>query len=333
MGDQVLLELVPLEAHLAWSARDMADPAIWTQTFSDADLAELEAAVEHSRVHKDLTAVRRSDFPLPRLASRLRSAAEDLQDGRGFVVWRGLPRERWSDDDLVRAYWGLGMHLGQPCTQDVDHDRRFLVDVRTDPLDRPDRLARGNEKGQIGLNYHCDGADLVGLLCLQSGAAGGLSLVCSSVAIHNRMVREEPELAAELYRNQPLDYRKPEGAPGRQWFSAPVFARSGDRLFVKLIQSYILSSQRHSDAPRLTPRARDALHWMQEVAESDEYSAIMSLEPGDIQFVNNYHVLHGRTPYRDDPATGQVRHLKRLWLDADLLQQRPEGFGKRSGPP
>ena len=57
----------------------------------------------------------------------------------------------------------------------------------------------------------------------------------------------------------------------------------------------------------------------------------MELLPGDMQFINNYHVLHGRTAYEDDRGAGQIRHLKRLWLEttvldqpAALLRQQPE---------
>jgi hypothetical protein len=63
-----------------------------------------------------------------------------------------------------------------------------------------------------------------------------------------------------------------------------------------------------------------------------QYHASMMLEPGDMQFVNNYHVLHGRDSYEDDRATGRIRHLKRLWLETDVLadDDKPERF--RLGP-
>jgi hypothetical protein len=58
----------------------------------------------------------------------------------------------------------------------------------------------------------------------------------------------------------------------------------------------------------------------------------MRLEPGDMQFINNYHVLHGRRSYVDDPDSGQIRFLKRLWLATDALgtDDRPPQF-QRTG--
>jgi hypothetical protein len=163
-------------------------------------------------------------------------------------------------------------------------------------------------------------------LCLQTGVSGGLSAVCNSVALHNELVRERPDLAAELYKPQPYDMRG-EQAPGRRsWYEVPVFTAWNGRLFIRLISSYIHASQRHADAPRLTPAAIEALEWMRERSESGAYNVVMDFQPGDMQFVNNYHVLHGRTPYQDDRAAGRVRHLKRLWLETDFLSDRPPYF-------
>jgi hypothetical protein len=328
--DRAEFDPVPLETGCEWTAKDVADPAQWTEHLSDAEVAELEAAMAHARGRSDdLLQIGKADFPLPTLGPRLKEIERELIDGRGFVLIRGLPRERWSNDDMCLAYWGIGAHLGRPWPQNAKG--HLLGDVTDQGKAPDDPTARGNELGQIGLDFHCDGSDLVGLLCLQTGVSGGLSAVCNSVALHNRLARERPDLCAELYRPQPYDARG-EQAPGRPgWYPMPVFTRHGDRLFIRLIRPYILASQRHADAPRLTEAAQEALAWMQAAAEGGAYSVIMDFQPGDMQFINNYHVLHGRTAYVDDRPAGKVRHLKRLWLETDVLADRPEMFRNRHG--
>ena len=69
-----------------------------------------------------------------------------------------------------------------------------------------------------------------------------------------------------------------------------------------------------------------------ELANRPDFSVRMDLRPGEMQFINNYHVLHGRTAYEDDPANGQKRHLKRLWLAAHVLVDRPELFQAGTPP-
>jgi hypothetical protein len=254
----------------------------------------------------------------------LKRIENELINGRGFVLLRGLPRERYSNDDMCWAYWGIGAHLGRPWPQ--NHKGHVLGDVTDQGKTFYDPTARGNELGQIGLDYHCDGSDLVGLMCLQTAASGGESAVANSVALHNMLVRTRPELAAELYNPQPYDFRG-EQAPGKRgWYTMPVFTRWGQRLFVRLIRPYILASQKHADAPRLTPAAYEGLKLVQDAAEGGEYSVVMDFRPGDMQFINNYHVLHGRKPYVDDRASGRVRHLKRLWLETEVLEDRPPQF-------
>jgi hypothetical protein len=314
-----------LETACEWTADDVKDPEQWTVHLGPDDIAEIDAALAHARAcSSDLLEIGKEQFPLPTLAPRLKEIERELIDGRGFVLVRGLTRERYDNDAMCLAYWGIGAHLGRPWPQ--NHRGHVLGDVTDQGKGITDPSSRGNELGQIGLEYHCDGSDLVGLLCLQTGIEGGLSAVANSVALHNRLVRERPELAAALYEPLPFDFRGEQQPGKRGWYSMPVFTRWGQRLFVRLIGAYILASQRHADAPRLTPEAREALSWMRAQADSGRYAVIMDFRPGDMQFINNYHVLHGRTPYTDDPSQGRVRHLKRLWLETEVLTDRPPIF-------
>ncbi|HWE99826.1 MAG TPA: TauD/TfdA family dioxygenase [Caulobacteraceae bacterium] len=314
-----------LEPGCEWGAADVADPVAWTEVLTEAQAAELDGAIAHARSRSDdLLEIGKDDFPLPTLGPRLKAVEEELMNGRGFVLIRGLPRERWDNDEMCLAYWGIGAHLGRPWPQ--NHYGHVLGDVTDQGKTPGDPTARGNELGQIGLEFHCDGSDLVGLMCLAQGVSGGGSAVCNSVALHNELVRERPDLAEELYKPQPYDMRG-ENRPGaRGWYEMPVFTECGGRLFVRLIGAYIHASQRHPDAPRLTKKAIEALAWMRDRAESGAYSVFMDFRPGDMQFINNYHVLHGRAPYVDDRAAGKVRHLKRLWLETAALDERPRYF-------
>jgi hypothetical protein len=112
----------------------------------------------------------------------------------------------------------------------------------------------------------------------------------------------------------------------------PVFARWGDRLFVRYIRPYIESSRRHDDAPRPSALGVEAMNRLDAMCADPRYHVAMGMQPGDMQFVNNYHVLHSRTAYRDDRPAGKVRHLKRLWLETEVLHddEKPERFRLRS---
>ena len=75
----------------------------------------------------------------------------------------------------------------------------------------------------------------------------------------------------------------------------------------------------------VSPPHRNALYryWPATTAHNP---VAMELRPGDMQFINNYHVMHGRTAYSDDRQAGSIRHLKRLWLETRVLEKRPLHF-------
>jgi hypothetical protein len=316
-----------LETQCEWTSGELADESIWTEYLDDEERAELDAALRTALAKSDdVLEIGREDFPLPKLSHRLHGIERELINGRGFVRLRGIDRSAYSQSEMEMLYWGIGMHLGSPWPQ--NKHGHVLGDV-TDQNKAPnDPTSRGNEIGGAALPFHCDGSDLVGLLCLANGRSGGLSAVANSVSIHNRLVRERPDLAAALYGPYPYDFRGEQAPGARPYYELPVFTEWGERLFVRCIPPYILTSQRHPEAPRLTPLQAEALRAVVALADDPENHVRMDLSPGDIQFINNFHVLHGRTAYEDDRPGGNVRHLKRLWLETRVLDDRPPHFRK-----
>ncbi len=320
-------EVQPLERHAEWRAADVADPEVWTHRLTDAEIAELEAALAVARAHTDeVLDVDREHFPLDTLVPVLADIAEELINGRGFQRISGLPVDRLGAEDASWIYWGIGLHLGVPWPQNVKG--HLLGDVKDQGKSLDDPTARGNEIGGLGLGFHSDGSDLVGLLCIDPGVSGGESLISNALLCHNLLAESDPELAGALYDGLPYDFRGEQAKDGKPYYHVPAFSRHDDRLFVRYIPQYILASQRHEDAPRLTDTQRAAMKAYSALVDDPDHWVEMTFEPGDMQFVNNYHVLHGRKPYVDDTESGRVRWLKRLWLATEILgpDDRPERF-------
>ncbi|MAE95694.1 MAG: taurine catabolism dioxygenase TauD [Deltaproteobacteria bacterium] len=315
-----------LESQTEWRSDDVADPAAWMEVFSAPEREELDAALRQVLAEgRGPLEIGQEEFALPGLTARLAKIEQGLIDGLGFVVLRGLPRDAYSQEEMELLYWGIGMHLGSPWPQ--NQRGHVLGDVLDQGKSATDPTSRGNELGgALDFPYHSDGSDLVGLLCLQKARTGGASAVANAVTIHNDLVREAPELAAALYEPQPYDYRGEQGPDSRPYYEMPVFTDWKGRLFVRYIRPYILASQRHEGVPRITPLAEQAMQRLDAMTLDPAYNATMTLEPGDMLFVNNYHVLHARKAYVDDPEAGVVRHLKRLWLETRVLEDRPPYF-------
>jgi hypothetical protein len=314
-----------LEPAAEWRAADVADPESWTLRLTQEDQDELAGALAKAKAKStDPLDLGKQDFPLEGLADKLQGVVEVLLNGRGFMRIATLDADRYGDDDLTLLYWGIGLHLGEPWAQ--NKHGHVLGDVTDQGKTIDDPTVRGNELGGIALDYHTDGSDLVGLLCLRTARTGGLSCVANAVAIHNQLVREHPDLAAALYDPMPYDARGEQAEGTRAFYAIPAFTAHAGRLFVRFIPQYILASQRHDDAPRLSTEARTAIAAVSEMANDPDFNVYRDLQPGEMQFINNYHVLHGRTAYEDDVAHGYKRHLKRLWLATYALTDRPAHF-------
>jgi alpha-ketoglutarate-dependent taurine dioxygenase len=318
-------DVAPLEEQCAWRSAELGDGYVFQ--LSDAHVEEIDAALAHAEARTDdVLDITREDFPLPTLAGELAALTHELINGRGVVLIRGVPVARYSKDRASAIYWGVGTHLGRPWPQNAKG--HLLGDVTDQGRAIDDPTARGNEIGGIAFPFHSDGSDLVGLFCLDAGAGGGASLVANAVTIHNDLVRSEPELAAELYAPFAYDFRGEQAPGAKSWYTMPVFTRREDRLFVRYIRPYIESARRHDDAPRPSAAAREAMNRVDAMCADPAYHLSMMLEPGDMQFVNNYHVLHARDAYQDDRPAHRIRHLKRLWLETGVLTDadKPERF-------
>lgn len=294
----------------AWRGADVAQRTDWIVRLAGAEVEELErAAAAAERRGFGLQDVRREDFPLPTLAPAIEGWAHELGRGRGFLLVRGLPVERWGAERSALVYWGIGQHLGEPGAQNPQGELLgHVVDTGEDaanPFVRRYRTA-----GDIA--FHCDLADAVGLLCLQPARRGGASRIVSSVSVYNELLRRRPDLAARLYEPFCLDTRDEQGE-GRLPYVPIIPCRfAGGVLRTFYHSDYFRSAVRHPEVPPFSEAEKSLLDLYEEIADSPDLYLDMHFEAGDIQLISNHFVLHARTAYEDAPA--RKRHLLRLWL-------------------
>lgn len=306
----------------AWRGADIADHDDWKLQLDDAHRAELLAALAHVKgTGKDLRAIRPDDFPLPTLAAAFASALDDVVDGRGFVLIRGVPIEDLSARDTELLYWGIGLYFGHPIHQKTEDD--LLVYIKDQGVDPNDPLTRGFQTA-TRLDYHCDSSDIVGLLCVRPAKSGGVSTIISSVAVHDELVRTAPDVAGLLHDQWWHDRKTGDGLDS--FFQCSIFAERNGKLFAHYGRSYMESASRHPDIPELSPERVHALDALDAVTNSPEFVLNMDFRVGDIQLLNNYTVMHARTEYQDYPEPERKRELIRLWLTVPRDLGLPDDF-------
>ena len=315
-----------LDSPAAWRGREMVAQDVWEYRLTEAEVAEVDAAV--AAIDRPLIEVDREAFPLPTLGPKLAGLRRELLDGRGFFLLRGLPVRRMSREEAVAAFWGIGAHFGSARTQNAKgHLMGHVKDMGLHSSDPNVRVYQTRER-QL---FHTDSVDIVALMCLQPARSGGLSSIVSSVAVHNEMAQSRPDLAAELYEPFFVDRRGevPEGM--KPWFTLPVFNLFDGELTTIYTRRYIESARRFAEVPALTPKQVEALDLFDSLCNSDEFRLDMAFEAGDMQFLCNHVILHDRTAFEDWPEPERRRHLLRLWLCPPEGRRLPEAFAARYG--
>jgi hypothetical protein len=325
------IELPPEQTNAAaWTGPDMAARADWLMSLSPSDIAEIESATASLIAgNTDIASITARDFPLPYLGARLKARTQDeVLNGRGFLLIRGLPVARWSIRQSATAYFGLGAHLGAARSQNgKGHVLGHVQDLGLDAADPNVRIYQTNARQ----TFHTDSCDVVALLCLKTAQSGGLSALVSSTTIFNAMRRRRPDLLQLLFEPIATDRRGEVPVGGKPFFTIPVFTWHQGNLTAIYQRQYIDSAQRFPEAPRLTPAHVEALDLFDALADDPALNMTMEFRPGDVQLVHNHTLLHDRTGFVDWPEPERRRHLLRLWLAADGARPLPDVFAERYG--
>lgn len=136
----------------AWSGSDFSDDGKeYIVQFDQADLAEIDEALVHfkcmstsnfpSRMTSltwNLTAlpgdlgpddVSKETFPLPGLEERLEAIAQEIHNGRGFVVLRGLQPDKWTNMENILVYLGVTSYIAEKRGMQ-DFDGRMILHIQ-----------------------------------------------------------------------------------------------------------------------------------------------------------------------------------------------------------
>ncbi|MEZ0070331.1 Fe(II)/alpha-ketoglutarate-dependent arginine beta-hydroxylase [Streptacidiphilus sp. MAP12-20] len=292
-----------------------------------------------------LTDVRVLAAELP-LGLRLAVNAARLDDRKhGLVVSGNLVDEQllgltprgWQEADTdasrVHAFMIMlyGAVLGDVVSWATQQDGRIVTDVVPAP-GMEESLVSSSSSKELG--WHTEDAfspcraDYVGLLCLRSPeltatTIGHLDLTALPEKVgdvlraarfhimpdtsHEAALNTEPEAAGRADAFDRLDAvrRRPPRIPLLEGHAdAPVLRIDGD--FVSAVEG--------------DEEAAAALAWLKAHLSANLYD--FPLAPGDVGFIDNRNVVHGRRPFRPR-YDGTDRWLKRVNIVADLRRTRP----------
>lgn len=311
------MKLSPVQAACVWRGIDLEADRSWEFSLSEAQKAELETALQNIQDRGlRLAEITSEHAELAGLQPLLKALSQELQQGRGMAVLHGFPVEGHSLDAIEKLYWALCSHLGGGVTQNSD---ATLIHYVTEGRLRPNQGSRG-----VGVptesTLHVDLSDCASLLCVRQAPDDPPSWLASSIYVFNEILRRQPDLMAPLLEGFEWDRLGEHGADETPTtgYRVPVFSVQDGVVSCRYNRYWMAAADRRHDRHN-RPDQRAALDLFDEIAA--EARLAFRFEPGDIQFVNNYTVLHGRAAHQSQSEEDQMRLLMRIWID--FPQTRP----------
>jgi hypothetical protein len=319
----------PVTGECVWTGATMKGRTDWIFHLTPQMIAEIEsgiAAVDARGL--SMPEIRREDFSMPAFDAVVGQLRDVVENGRGFVMLRGLPVERYSVEQCEKIFWAMGTHTGSAVSQNARGE--LLSHVRDKGLAFGAKEVRGYET-KSKLFYHNDNGDIVGLMCIHPAKSGGESRIVSTAAVYNAVLDRHPEYIDELCSGYIYHMRgeHPRGHPEVTEHRVPLFSWHAGRLSSRYTRNSILIGEKFV-GNELDGRGRAPLDLVDALCE--ELCFEMDFRPGDMQLVSNHSVLHSRNEFEDFEEEEKKRDLLRLWLNIPGSRPLTYEFATRYGP-
>ncbi|HWF90291.1 MAG TPA: TauD/TfdA family dioxygenase, partial [Pyrinomonadaceae bacterium] len=147
-----------------WYGAELALREDWIERLSETEIEEVESAVEQVQLSgHEFATITAVDVPLRTLGPRLQTILDDVLNGRGFVLIKGLPIQRWTRREAALAFLLIGAHLCNLRMQNAEgHLLGHVRDLGRSSSDPNTRIYQTRERQ----THHTDSCDVVGLMCL-----------------------------------------------------------------------------------------------------------------------------------------------------------------------
>ncbi len=307
----------------AWTGPKLQNDDSWKLYLDPDDIAEIDAALAAAQEAGVAVPFTANDFPLPTLTQKIDEIVDRVSNGKGICLVKGLPRDRYSDDECEIIYWGIGVHVGRPVSQNARG--HLLGHVRDEGRVLSDPNARPYQT-HAKMDFHCDllPVDVLGLFCMRPAKSGGESYVVSAQTLHNVIRIERPDYLEALYQPFNIDWHGEEPEGSKPWYTMPMFSARNGKITSRITsRRFVHSVTRHGEDLAATPVQLEAIDFAQEVARRPELRLRMMFEAGDMQFLSNHTTLHGRSEFEDYDEPERQRHLLRMWIALDDAKRRP----------
>mmetsp|Transcript_22957 Transcript_22957/g.52531 ORF Transcript_22957/g.52531 Transcript_22957/m.52531 type:complete len:307 (+) Transcript_22957:3-923(+) len=241
-----------------------------------------------------------------------------------------MPVDRYDLSQLAVMYLGISCHLGHVVRQSSSGLRSKSRGYGM-PLGkiRAEMAGKTPKDGKQANNYfrlHTDRCDVISLLSIRTASKGGMARVASAIAIHDAMLQRAPHLVPLLY--QPIERIWESGV-----IALPIWCKhpKTGQFTTQISPSYIENAQYVNGTRQLSPDEIEAIDLIEEIGLELGHEFLQL--PGQMTFLNNHMVYHGRTAWkhaeegdtineRDNAQNGRL--LLRAWISPFNSRELPD---------
>lgn len=312
----------------AWTGDELVQSKWWGYELPKSALSELDDALKHASASAlewegDIPLnVSQDKFPLKVMGDIIAEMSDELENGTGASMLANIPVEKYTIPELSVLYLGICSYVGN-----VVHQSSAGLRSKSRGYGMPLGHVKAEMKGKTPLdgkqsnNYfrlHTDRCDMISLLSVRTASQGGHGRVASAVAIHDEMCDRAPDLVPLLY--QPIE-RIWEGGQGVIALPIWAFEENSGKFTTQISPSYIENAQYVNGVRKLSVDEIEAIDLIEEIGLEIGHDYLQL--PGQLTFLNNHLVYHGRTAWkyaelddqensRDNVENGRL--LLRAWV-------------------
>ncbi|MFL2484318.1 MAG: hypothetical protein DBX02_02895 [Verrucomicrobia bacterium] len=288
-----------IESSSLWTGEELAEREDFLFSLEGSQLAEIKHLISGNLESA------------PNICSLINQVTDSLENGSGVIIIKNWPIHELSEDEAKRMFLNLVSIIGTPVSQSSEGE--MIFSVKDSGFSDNDPRSRGPNTRKK-LSFHSDRCDVIGFLCLQQAMSGGENQIVSSVAIHNHMLKNYPELLYVLY--EPFYYKRHNVDTVNElpYCRQPIFSVTEGKFACNLLRVLIDRAYAMSEIPDMSDLQKTALDKIEEIASMKIMHHTYRQQPGDIILLNNWVTLHKRTEFVDHEKPEKKRHILRAWV-------------------
>jgi len=243
-------------------------------------------------------------------------------DNPGYIILRGWAENTKNITDLSSRLLSLVKYIGYPVSHDQQHSFVWNIKRRFDLNQSvPTYSEHANEASlHTDSQYREKPEDAFALLSLEPAACGGgVSLLMTYESLMKELnATEHRKSLKKVLEEETFPFAVPTAfkrnpTSGREYVYAPILEKDGKLRFRSDTLRKALDDMK-GDFHR---QVENAYEMMVDILSSSKNIRYFFLEKGDLVFINNRTVLHGRTAFSDIN-----RHLLRIRFNRKYLTEK-----------